>query len=185
MPAKLMACLWPSGGWTRASRYVALRLSRIPGSPYSLAAGFACGAFASFLPFPGFHFVLAALFALAIRSNVLASAIGTAVGNPWTFPFIWAATYELGTGLGFGTDAAGSDEATGRWQQAFDAASDFEFTAFLELAWPVLAPMTAGGVILGLLSGLLLYALLAPIVRAYQDRRHGRIAQAQGRRRRP
>ena len=185
MPARLAACLWPSGGWARASRYLALRLSRIPGSPYSLAAGFACGSFASFLPFPGLHFILAALFALAIRSNVLASAIGTAVGNPWTFPFIWAATYELGTSLGFGRDAAEDDEVTGLWQRAFDAASDFEFTTFLELAWPLLAPMTVGGVILGMLSGLFFYALLAPVVRAYQDRRHGRIAQAQGRRQRP
>ena len=67
---------------------------------------------------------------------MLASAIGTAVGNPWTFPLIWAATYELGTRLGFGTDAGG-DEVTGLWQRAFDAASDFEFTTFLELAWPL------------------------------------------------
>lgn len=181
--ARLRAIVWPRGGWRRLGVYFGHRVGRLPGSPHSIAAGFAWGVAVSFTPLIGFHFALAAILSWATGANVLASAIGTAVGNPWTFPFIWAATYELGTTLGFGTDAAGGDEVTGLWQRAFDAASDFEFTTFLELAWPLLAPMTVGGVILGLLSGLFFYALLAPVVRAYQDRRHGGIAQ--GRRRRP
>ena len=35
--------------------------------------------------------------AFVVRGNYLAAAIGTAVGNPWTFPFIWAGTYRLGS----------------------------------------------------------------------------------------
>jgi hypothetical protein len=35
------------------------------------------------------HFVLSALLAYIARANIIASAIGTVVGNPWTFPFIW------------------------------------------------------------------------------------------------
>ena len=57
-----------------------------------VAAGVAAGAFTSFTPFMGLHFLFAALFAWAIRGNLLASALGTFVGNPLTFPFIWAAT---------------------------------------------------------------------------------------------
>ncbi len=91
--------LWPRSGWRRASLYVAHRLGRLPGTPYRIAAGFACGAAVSFTPFMGFHFICAALLSLLIRGSVIASAIGTAVGNPWTFPFIWLWTYNLGQWL--------------------------------------------------------------------------------------
>ena len=36
-----------------------------------------------------FHILLAMLLALLIRGNLIASGIGTVVGNPWTFPLIW------------------------------------------------------------------------------------------------
>ena len=39
------------------------RIKRLPGTPQSIAAGVACGVAASFTPFIGLHFVLAALFA--------------------------------------------------------------------------------------------------------------------------
>jgi len=91
--------VWPSLGWRRAARYAGHRLSRLPGSPYRIAAGIASGAAVSFTPLVGFHFIVAALLALAVRGNVIASAIGTAVGNPWTFPFIWAWTFAAGRWL--------------------------------------------------------------------------------------
>jgi uncharacterized protein (DUF2062 family) len=97
MPRRLREFLWPQMGWKRASLYVGHRLARLPGTPYSIAAGFACGAAISFTPFVGFHFVLSALLAWALRANILASAIGTVVGNPWTFPFIWVWIYETGS----------------------------------------------------------------------------------------
>ena len=71
--------VWPRGGWRRAALYIVHRLGRLPGTPYRVAAGFACGAAVSFTPFMGFHFVGAALLALLIRGNVIASAIGTAI----------------------------------------------------------------------------------------------------------
>ena len=49
-----------------------------------------------FTPFVGFHFVLAAITAWIVRGNILASAIGTAAGNPWTFPFIWVSVLYTG-----------------------------------------------------------------------------------------
>lgn len=87
---------WPRMGWRRTWYYYSHRIKRLPGSPYSIACGFACGAAVSFTPFVGFHFLIAALLAWVLRGNILASAIGTAVGNPWTFPFIWAGVYWLG-----------------------------------------------------------------------------------------
>lgn len=87
---------WPRRGWRRAGAYVMHRVQRLPGSPYSIAAGFACGAAVSFTPFIGLHFFLGALIAWLIGGNILASALGTAVGNPWTFPLIWALIYRIG-----------------------------------------------------------------------------------------
>lgn len=68
----------------------------MPGTAHAVAAGLASGAAMSMTPFIGFHFLLAALLAWALRGNLLASAIGTAVGNPWTFPLIWIWSYRLG-----------------------------------------------------------------------------------------
>jgi hypothetical protein len=91
--------LWPRGGWQRAGKYVAHRVRRLPGTPYSIACGLACGAAVSFTPLIGFHFLLGALLALVLGGNVVASAIGTVIGNPWTFPLIWSAIYTLGRWL--------------------------------------------------------------------------------------
>ena len=45
---------------------------------------------------------------MLFRGNVLASAIGTFFGNPWTFILIWLADYEVGLGIihafGYGAD---------------------------------------------------------------------------------
>lgn len=75
------------------------RIARMKASPHKVALGFAAGAFVSFTPFVGFHFILAALVALMLRGNVIASAAGTVVGNPITFPFIWLTSYNLGAVL--------------------------------------------------------------------------------------
>ena len=72
------------------------RIARIDGTPYAIASGFACGVAVSFTPFVGLHFVIAGFIAWIIRGNIFTSAIGTAFGNPWTFPIIWAITYNLG-----------------------------------------------------------------------------------------
>jgi len=88
--------VWPRSGVRRAGAYLAHRVRRLPGTPYSIAAGLACGAAVSFTPFMGLHFLLGAALALIVRGNIVASAIGTAAGNPWTFPLIWSWIYTLG-----------------------------------------------------------------------------------------
>lgn len=93
---RLREFLWPSGGWRRSTLYIAHRVGRLPGTPYSIAAGFASGAAVSVTPFLGFHFAGAALLSWLLRGNILASALGTVIGNPWTFPFIFLWIYHLG-----------------------------------------------------------------------------------------
>ena len=80
----------------RASLFYFLKLIRVKDSKDKLAVGFACGSMVSFSPFIGFHFLLAVFFAYLLRGNIVASLIGTFVGNPFTFPFIWIFIYKVG-----------------------------------------------------------------------------------------
>ena len=88
--------LWPRLGWARYAAYLRLRLSRLAGTPHSIAIGFACGVAIAPTPLMGAHLLGAALLAILLRGNVIASAIGGFVGNPWTYPLIWVGTLEIG-----------------------------------------------------------------------------------------
>ena len=76
--------------------YYKFKLARLPASSYAISAGFACGSMVSFTPLIGFHFVLAVMFAYLLRANYIAALIGTIVGNPISFPFIWGLIYKVG-----------------------------------------------------------------------------------------
>ena len=93
---KVINILWPTMGLSRYLQYLKLKITRIKGSDYSIAAGFACGAAVSMTPFLGLHFIMGAILAWLIGGNVFVSAIGTAVGNPWTFPIIFYLSNDLG-----------------------------------------------------------------------------------------
>lgn len=92
----LKELFWPSMGWVRTFKYVRYRILRLSDTTHKIAGGLAVGAMISYSPLVGTHFVQAALISYLLRFNVLASLVGTAVGNPWTFPFIWWSGYELG-----------------------------------------------------------------------------------------
>ncbi len=150
--------VWPSGGWHRASLYIAHRLRRLPGTPYRIAAGFACGAAISFTPFIGFHFVGAALLSMLLRGSLLASAIGTVVGNPWTFPFIWAWIYGLGQWL-LGGEVVSELPAALSLKYIFERPLD------------VLWPMTVGGVTTSVAAW---FAFFWPVRGAVAEYQHAR-----------
>jgi uncharacterized protein len=82
--------------FSRTKKYIKLRLKRIKGSPRDLSAGLATGLAISFTPFIGLHTLLSILIAWLIGASMASAIIGTLFGNPWTFPFIWYLTYELG-----------------------------------------------------------------------------------------
>lgn len=87
---------WPSMGWGRTFRYARHRIIRLSDSTHKIAGGLATGAALTFSPLLGTHFIQCAALCYFFRFNILASFIGTALGNPWTFPLIWWASYKLG-----------------------------------------------------------------------------------------
>jgi uncharacterized protein (DUF2062 family) len=138
---------------------------RLSGTPYAVAMGTAAGAAASCTPFIGFHFLIAFAMAWAARGNLVAAAIGTAVGNPLTFPFLWAGSYEIGQFL---LGRSGADVPPG-------LADDLAGKAWHEL-WPMIEPMTVGAVPLGAAIGGIVFALSYKAVAGYQAARRERFA---------
>jgi len=166
---RLRDLLWPRAGLRRGVKYLVYRVVRLPGTPYSIAAGVAAGAAVSFTPLIGLHFVLGALLALVTGGNVLAALLGTAVGNPWTFPFIWALIYKLGHGI------LGMDAGTGVPQS-------FSFGILIEQPWEVLYPMIVGALPTAVLAWMLVFAPCYAGVSRYQALREARRTRARRRR---
>ncbi len=166
---------WPSSGWHRSTRYVFHRVARIPGSSYSIAAGFACGAAISMTPFVGLHFVISAIVAYIMRANILASAIGTAVGNPWTFPFIWVWIYNAGLWI-IGNDHINASEVDFAtiFSTSMEALIRLDISYLVQTSGPVLWPMLIGSIPTAIVTWIIFYAPLQPIISRYQTARHHR-----------
>lgn len=163
--------IWPRRSFSRSLRYMGKRITRITASPHAVAAGLAVGVFAAFTPFFGFHLVLAIVLAYIIAGNVAAAAIGTALANPLTIPFIWGGTYEIGRMI---VDEHGS-EKTLPLSQVLDS-EIFRQLSFTELWEPVLKPMLFGSLVLGLGCALLVYVVALWATGRYRDKRRQRIA---------
>jgi len=176
----LRNALYPRGGWWRALSYVVYRIRRLPDQPGRIARGIACGAFVCFTPLFGFHFILAALLALLIRGNVVAALLGTAFGNPLTFPVIAVVSMSIGTWL-LGSDA----EASAGVLESFSGAFGEGMANLIRLItggspeWgrlqvffeTVFLPYTLGGLIPGLVCSAALFWLSRLLIGAYQKRR--------------
>lgn len=160
--SRVREVLAPKKGWRRGYLYIGKRMQRLPDSPHRIALGFACGVQASFTPFFGAHFVIAAALAFITRSNILASALGTFVGNPLTFPLIAGSSFFVG------------QELTGIVIHTPDHPS-------LGWLWDnidhIFIPYLVGGLLPGLASSIAFYFVMRPIVAAYQNRRRTRLME--------
>lgn len=163
---KLRETFWPSAGWKRAFQYGWRRVWRLSGTPHAIALGIAAGIFASCTPFVGFHILIAMLVAWVLRGNLIASALGTFVGNPLTFPAIWFVVYEVGRYM-VGAPAGPDPDIAETLQ------SDRAFDMFL----PLLVPLTVGSVPVGIVLGSIGYVVTRSGVEAYQVRRRRRLTE--------
>jgi uncharacterized protein (DUF2062 family) len=167
---------WPKIGWVRSTYYLYHRVGRLAGSPYAIAAGFACGAAISFTPFVGLHLALSALSAWIIRANVIAALLGTVVGNPWTFPFIWIWIYKLGIWLGgpWITNSPENLDFPKHFANILKAFLEFDLSYLAQNGWPIFAPMLIGGIPTAIIVGFICYFALKPVISSYQSARLAR-----------
>ena len=170
-------------GISRAIEYVGIRLKRIPDTPHKISLGMSCGIFASFTPLFGLHFLIAGLLSYVLRANVLASLIGTFVGNPITFPIITVFNLKLGEWI-LGSSEYSSDDGG----KIFEGFLDFIFLIYKsfftdgsigensvprmnEFFNGVFIPYSLGGFIFGVIIAIISYFLLRPLVSTYQKKR--------------
>lgn len=178
--------LWPKGGWGRAFHYIKHRVRRLPDPPHRIARGIFAGVFVTFSPFFGLHFFGAALVALLIRGNVVASILATFFGNPLTFVPIGVLSIntgyfllglrgpkdaELHQTLGHSFAEAWHNINANIWALFTDDRADWSnLSGFYE---DIFFPYMIGGIIPGIVCGLICYYISLPLIQAYQNRRRG------------
>ena len=159
--------------WRAATRLGARKLSRLRASPHEIALGCAVGAFASITPLLGIQTLIAVALAMVLRASVPAAVVGTFVGNPLSWPFIWASTYAMGLQL-VGLEGVFDPSAIERnmlqlWAAVLER-SPHIMDATAALLWPLLWPMLAGSLPIGLLTAAIVYYISRNAVRAWRDR---------------
>lgn len=144
-----------------------------------MAAGVAAGALASFTPFVGFHFIIAFFIAFFIGGNMLAAALGTSVGNPLTFPFMWTANFKVGSLILDGKVTKGAQKTMMAEFRGNVLHAD-SFWAGTKNLWEIMTgdigwPLLVGSIPNGLIAGVLIYFITRYAVRIYQNGRKRRL----------
>ncbi|MFN9790370.1 MAG: DUF2062 domain-containing protein [Holosporales bacterium] len=165
----------------RTLGYIRHRTLRIPGTPENIARGLAAGVAVSFTPFLGLHTPLAICTAWLVRGNIIASALSSAIGNPFTFYFIFWLVYHLGIII------LGQNIET----ESFSTFISYAIGNPIELLTQNFAkyfdqfifPILVGFIPAGAFFGLLTYSISLYTVSRYQTLRRTRIQAAAARRR--
>lgn len=165
---------WPSMGWGRTLKYLGHRVVRLSDTTYKIACGLAIGAAISFSPLVGTHFLQALALAYFARASYLAAMIGTFWGNPWTFPFMWVAGYQMGSMIFsiFGVDQFSSLPE--------DLTFSMLWTIVLDKPMSLFLPWMLGAYVCALLFWPIAYVSSFVIIRMVQNtRRRKMIARRQ------
>lgn len=164
---KIAALFWPRKGFLRPFRYFAMRILRLNATPHAIAAGVAAGIVSSWTPFMGLHFILSFALAYVVAGNMIAAALGTAFGNPLTFPLLWGTSWKIGNYM------LGSAAAVG--EGGIDLHHLYHTLSISELWRPVIEPMLLGAVPPALISGVVSYGIIFFAARTFQTRRRERL----------
>ena len=102
----------------------------------------------------GFSFLLAIFFAFLFRGNIIASLIGTFIGNPLTFPFIWSLIYNVGIFI------------TSKNQRILN--SEISIDMILNQTYEIFVPMLIGGAIISFPIWLITFLVTYSFVSSYK-----------------
>lgn len=161
---KARELVWPQSGYSRAMLYLWRRLTRLQATPHAVALGFAIGVYMSFSPFLGFHLALSGMVAWMLGANVVASLMGNFLGNPVTYPFMWAVIYQAGDFM-LGSSSGGVAHSP--------VGLSFDLTG----AWDLFMPMLIGSVPIGIIAALAFYFPVRTGVGRFQAARRARFVQ--------
>ena len=99
--------------------------------------------------------------AFASRASMLAAAIGTVFGNPWTFPVIFTFTYSLGVRVLGGDPIDFSIET-------------LSLAHLIENFWSIFLPLLVGGIPTAIVGWVAFYFPLRGLIATYQNARQAR-----------
>lgn len=148
------------------------KILSIKADNYAIAAGLACGVAVSFSPFVGFHIIIASFVALCLRASVVAAAIGTVFGNPWTFPLIWSAVFYCGEKMLKIEHKTGEIDFSLMFEKAGEMLKNLNFEGFFVDIWPILYPMMIGAIPFCLLSWIITYIITLKLLRKYRGKNY-------------
>jgi uncharacterized protein len=173
--------IYPDGGFTRATRYVIHRMSRLPDDPRRVARGVFAGTLVAFLPIPGGQFLGGWGLALLMRGNILAALLATFVSNPLSTPIIAVFSVSFGHWL-LGIESPLTAEAIGfafadaggelwRHMIAVFTSAPVRWVRLSELWHTIWYPYFVGCLGPAVIAALVGYYLTIPAVQAYQKLR--------------
>lgn len=169
-------------GLRRYGTYLRKKVLRLSASPHAIGAGVASGAAVSMFPLIGLHFLLGFVLAYITRGNMIAAAIGTAWGNPLSFPFFFAAAYAVGDWLR-GGDGVSAAEA-GQLDAVGDQLNQGLFSGGFEAIWPAFSTMMIGAIPNAILVFGVFYFAVRWLVIGFRSARSARLAEKRAERER-
>ena len=170
--SRIRSVVWPERGFRRLFAYLLQRVARMSGSPLSIAIGVASGVSVSFTPFIGFHFLLGAFLAYLLRGNIIASTVGTIVGNPWTFPFIISVDFTIGSWGAVQLGMAPPNTNMSISEILADPMSNL---------MPLLIPIMLGGLIMGVVAWFASFGMAYWALIWWREHRTRRLAESRSR----
>ena len=149
-------------------RYILFKLSRSGDSDHRIVCGLASGIAISVTPFVGLHFTLSMIIAFILRGSPVAAAIGTAFGNPITFPFIWITIYKTGLFFMPSFKMVGNVKFVEFFISVKDTIVSFDIDKFFDKIYPVFFPMLIGSIPYYLITFLLSYFVIRSLLKEYR-----------------
>jgi len=136
------------------------KVKRLNGNPHYVAFGMAIGVFVAITPTIPFHTILALALAILLKASKPAALLGVWVSNPITVVFLYLACYKVGHFFFEGSLQA--QESIELLIEHLESDAHFSqkvsyFNEFARTQIKTFMIMNAGGVILGLPSGVVTY----------------------------
>lgn len=138
-------------------------------SPEEIGRGVAIGIFVALTPTLGFQIAIAACLATLLNANRPVAVLGVWITNPVTVPPIFALTYAVGAHFWHGPVTGGVGQLLGGLSQQATSQAVWDWPAQLKalvlVGGDVLAPLTIGGAICGLVAAGVCYVIVVRVVR--------------------